>query len=451
MAGTSDTPGLSSYDSLPSYNDLYELDNPGQSTSTSPRHPTSGCRCVYPLVGGLASSGWENNDPGSEACFAAVSSASRSSEAMGSSRNDHREGDETSEARNSDQSRNDDQLIDLDNSIVSNRFPPTHRPDYPGHSSSLPLTPSRPMNSMPKSPYEGEHDQKSNESMGSYDPGFESSLNSTSGVVASKRKYDDVAQEYQNNEGGYAGPSTQLGWKRPRTHFPSSTPEDEYDESPTHPYSRNDGNTLPTSIEIGEEWQGDSLTADTPDTGEMQSNSSRSDIIHRDVNHPDQDPNGASSSQDDTQIHYIPRDSIELEVNSGGHQQYSDNNSQQYREGSDRNPAIEGIQWPSDGLTVVDPSADWLGHVPVRTFQSPSDDAMDQSGSETHSQSPVHPADIRESQLSPESQMAVEPPSALPSDDSLDVSLQRLNTRPEHRKRPAEEVSHSDWFNRRRS
>lgn len=451
MAETSDTPGRSSYDSLPSYNDLYQLDNPGLTSSTSPRHSTSGCRCDYPLVGGLASSGWENNDPGGDVCFAAVCSASRSSEAMGSSRNDHREGDGTSEARSSILSRNDDQLIDLDNPIVPNRFPPTHCPDYPGHFSSLPLTPSRPMNSMLKSPYEGEYDQKSNESMGSYDPDFESSLNSINEAGTSKRKYDDVAQEYQNIEGDYAGPSTQLEWKRPRTHFPSSTPEDEYDGSPTHPYSRDDGATLSTSMEVGEEWQGDSLTADTPDTGEMQSNSSRSDIIHRDVNHPDHHPNEASSSQDNTQIHCSQRGSIELEVNSGVHQQYTDNTSQQYSEGSDRNPAIEGIQWPSDGLTVVDPSADWLRHVPVHTFQSPSDDAIEQSVSDTQSQSPVHPADIRESQLSPESQMAVEPPSALPSDDSLDVSLQRLNTRPEHRKRPAEEVSYSDWFNRRRS
>lgn len=276
-------------DTLPSYNDLYQLDTPGQynpgqsSTSTARQYSTDGPATGYPLVGGLDFSGWENNDPEGDACFAAVSSASRGSEYMegGTQSHDGEEGGNVEE-RSPERFVESDQLVDLDNPTPPNRFPPTHRPDYPGYSSYPPLNSSRPL-SKAKSPYEGEYDQKSNESMGSYNADFESSLDSNSGV-GSKRKYDDAEEEYESHGEVTAGPSTQLEWKRPRMRLYSSTSEDEFDESPTHPCSRNDGPTVPTSMEIGEEWQGDSLTADVSDNGEMQSNSSTSGYIHPEIN-----------------------------------------------------------------------------------------------------------------------------------------------------------------------
>jgi hypothetical protein len=438
-------------DTLPSYNDLYQLDIPGQynhgqsSTSTARQCSTDSPATGYPLVGGLDFSGWENNDPEGDACFAAVSSASRDSDDMEGGRSDRGQEEELSEERRSERSGESDQLVDLDNPTPPNRFPPTHRPDYPGYSSYPPLTPSRPLNSASKSPYEGEYDQASNNSMGLYNADLESSLDSINGTGTSKRKYDDVEEEYQTNEGESAGPSTQLEWKRPRMRLYSSTPENEYDESPTHPYSRNDGPPVPTSMEFGEEWPGDSLTADTSDNGELQNNSSTYEDVHRDINNPLQQPNEAFSHQDDTRSHHIQEDSVELDIDSGIHQQYSENTSQQqHSEGSDPDSTIEAVQWPSDTLTVVDPSADWLGHVPVHNSQQPSDDAMEQSEIDTQSQSPVHPADIQESQSLPESQMAVEPPSTLPSPPvaSPKSSPHCPTTQLESRKRPAEAVSY---------
>jgi hypothetical protein len=438
-------------DTLPSYNDLYQLDIPGQynpgqsSTSTARQYSTDGLATGYPLVGGLDFSGWENNDPEGDACFAAVSSASRGSEYMegGTRSHDGEEGGNLEE-RSPDRSVESDQLVDLDTSNVPNRFPPTHRPDYPGRSSYPPLYPSRFL-SKPKSPYQGEHDQHPDESMGSYNEDFESTLDSNN-EIGSKRKYDDAEEEYESHGEFTAGPSTQLECKRPRMRLYSSTPEDEYDESPTHPHSRNDGPTVPASMEAGEGWQGDSLTADTSDNGEMQSNPSQGDAIHRNVYNPTQPPNEDISHQDETRSHHIQEDSVALDINSGRHQQYSDNTSQQFEqhsEGSDPDSTIEAVQWPSDTLTVVDPSADWLGHVPVHTSQQHSDDAMEQSASDIQSQSPVHPTNDQQSQSLPDSQMAVEPASTLPfpSVDSPEPSPQRPITQIESRKRPAEEVS----------
>jgi hypothetical protein len=438
-------------DTLPSYNDLYQLDIPGQynpgqsSTSTARQHSTDGPATGYPSVGGLDFSGWENIDPEGDACFAAVSSASRGSEDMegGTQSHDGEEGGNMEE-RSPERSVESDQLVDLDDTIAPNRFPPTHRPDYPGLSSFPPLTPSRLPNSTSNSPYGGEYDQASNDSMGLHNADLESSLDSNNGTGTSKRKYDDVEEEYQTNGGESAGPSTQLEWKRPRMRLYSSTSEDEFDKSPTDPCSRNDGPTVPTSMEIGEEWQGDSLTADVSDNGEMQSNSSTGGYIHPEINNPFQQPNESFSHQDDTRSHHNREDSVELDINSGSHQQYSDNTSQQqYSEGSDPDSTIEAVQWPSDTLTVVDPSADWLGHVPVHTSQSPSDDAMQQSGSDIQSQSPVHPTNDQQSQSLPDSLMAVEPPSTLPSPptDSPEPTTQHPITQLESRKRPAEEVS----------
>jgi hypothetical protein len=436
-------------DTLPSYSDLYQLDIPGQynpgqsSTSTVRQYSTDGPATGYPLVGGLDFSGWENNDPEGDACFAAVSSASRGSEYMegGTRSHDGEEGGNLEE-RSPDRSVESDQLVDLDNPTPPNRFPPTHRPDYPGYSSYPPLYPSRFL-SKPRSPYQGELDQNPDESMGSYNEDFESSPDSNNGI-GSKRKYDDAEEEYENNGKGTAGPSTQSGFKRGRFRFLSSS-EDECDEQPIRGYLIKDGLTVPASMEVGEEWQGDSLTADTSDNGEMQSASSRGEDIDRDTINADQQSIEAISHQDDTRSHHIQEDSVELDVNSGRHQQYSENTSQQqHSDGSDPSPTIEAVQWPSDTLTVVDPSGDWLGHVPVHTSQQPSDDAMEQSGSDIQSRSPAHPADIQESQSLPESQMAVEPPSTLqaPPIDSPEPSPQYPTTQLESRKRAAEEVSY---------
>jgi hypothetical protein len=435
-------------DTLPSYNDLYQLDIPGQynpgqsSTSTARQYSTDGPATGYPLVGGLDFSGWENNDPEGDACFAAVSSASRRSEDMEGGRH-HHDGEEGGnvEERSLDRSVESDQLVDLDTPNVPHRFPPTHRPDYPGHSSYPPLSPSRFL-SKSKSPYRGEPDQNPDESMGSYNEDFESSLDSNN-EIGSKRKYDDAEEEYESN-GGTAGPSTQSGFKRGRFRFLSSS-EDECDEKPIRGYLIKDGLTVSTSIEVGEEWQGDSLTADTSDNGEMQSASSRGEDIDRVINNPHQQANESFSHQNDTRSHHTQEDSVELDIDSGRHQQYSDNTSQQqHSEGSDPDSTIEAVQWPSDTPTVVDPSGDWLGHVPVQNSQQPSDDAMEQSGSDIESQSPVHPTNDQQSQSLPNSQMAVEPPSTLPSPPvaSPEPSPQYPTTQLESRKRPAEEVSY---------
>jgi hypothetical protein len=437
-------------DTLPSYNDLYQLDIPGQynpgqsSTSTARQYSTDGPATGYPLVGGLDFSGWERNDPEGDACFAAVSSASRGSEDMegGTQSHDGEEGGNLGE-RSPERSIESDQLVDLDNPNVPHRFPPTHRPDYPGYSSYPPLDPSRPL-PKPKSPYQAECDQKLTDSMGSYDADLESSLDSNNGI-GSKRKYEDHEDDYMTNEGAFAGPSTQTGFKRGRFRFLSSS-EDECDEKPARQHLIYDGLTVPTSMEVGEEWQGDSLTADTPDHGEIQSTSSRGEDIDRDAINDDQQSIEAISHQDDARSHHIQADSVELDVNSDRHQQYSDNTSQQqHSDGSDPDSTIEAVQWPSDTLTVVDPSADWLGHVPVHTSQQPSDVAMEQSGSDIESQSPVLPADIQESQSLPESQMAVEPPSTLPS-PPVESSPHYPTTQLESRKRPAEEVSYIARF-----
>ena len=441
-------------DILPSYNELFQLDIPGQSSTSAERqYSTDSPANGYPLVGGLDFSRWANNDPEGDACFAAVFSASRGSEDMEGGRSDH-VGDEGGdlEERSPDRSVEFDQLVDLDTPNVPHRFPPTHRPDYPGLSSFSPLTPFRPL-SKPKSPNQGDLVQRSNESMGSYNPDFESSLDSYNGTGTSKRKYDDVEEEYETNEGAAAGPTSQLEWKRPRVRLYSSTPEDEYEESPTHPYSRNDGPVEPTSMEIGEEWQGDSLTVDTPDNGETQSTSSRDDRIHQDIIEADQQPIEGVIFRGDVGSGSPQEENIQYDTNTEDHQSYSDDTSQQaqqHSEGSDPDSASETVQWPSDTLTVVDSSADWLGHVPVHTSQQLSDDAMEQSGSDVQTQSPVHPADIQESQSQslPESQIAIEPPSTLPPPpvDSPEPAPHHPTTQPESRKRPAEEVSYIARF-----
>ena len=439
--------GRSRDEILPSYNELYQLDIPGQSsTSTAHQYSTDSPATGYPLVGGLDLSRWENNDPEGDACFAAVSSASRGSEDMEGGRGDHvgEEGGNLEE-RSPDRSVESDQLVDLDTPNVPHRFPPTHRPDYPGYSSYPPLYHSRFL-SNGRSPYQGELDHDPDESMGSYKGDFESSLDPNHGI-GSKRKYDDAEEEYQINEGDFAGPSTQLEYKRPRTRLPSSTPEDEYDETPTHPSSRNDGLAVPTSMEIGEEWQGDSLTADTPDNGETQSTSSQDDRIHQDIIDADQQPIEGVIYRGDVGSGSPPEENIQYDTNTEDHQRYSEDASQQvqqHSEGSDPDSAIGAVQWPSDTLTVVDPSADWLGHVPVHISQQLSDDAMEQSGSDIQTQSPVHSADIQESQSQslPESQTAVESPSTLSPVYSPEPAPQYPTTQPESRKRPAEEVSY---------
>ena len=281
--------------------------------------------------------------------------------------------------------------------------------------------------------------------MGSYGADLESSLDSDNGI-GSKRKYDEAEEENESNGEDTAGPSTQSGFKRGRFRFLSSS-EDECDEKPARQHLIYDGLTVPTPMEVGEEWQGDSLTADTLDHGEVQSTSSRGEDIDRDINNPHQQANESFSHQNDTRSHHIQEDSVELDINSDRHQQYSVNTSQQqHSEGSDPDSTIEAVQWPSDTLTVVDPSADWLGHVPVHNSQQPSDDAMEQSGSDIQSQSPAHPADIQESQSLPESQMAVEPPSTLPPAESPEPSPLQPITQLESRKRPAEEVSYIARF-----
>jgi hypothetical protein len=433
-----DDTGRFGNDILPSYNDLYQLDNPAQSTSTARQYTTSGPATGYPLVGGLDFSAWENYDPEGDACFAAVSSASRDPEEMGQGVNDHDHDQEgrVSEERRSDKSGESDQLVDLDNHISPNRFPPTHRPDYPGHSSYLPLILSRPL--RPSSPYEEKYDEISNGSMGSCKADLESSLDSNNGIGigTSKRKYSDVEEEYLTNERASAGPSTQSAWKRGRFN-PGEfdlliSSDDECDAPPTRRRLLYAGPPVPTtSMEVGEEWQGDSLTADTSDNGEMQSNSSRGEDVHQNTNNPDQQLIEAFISHQDLRIDHNHENSIQYDTSTEDHERYSDNTSQQllqHSEGSDPDSTIEAVQWPSDTLTVVDPSADWLGHVPVHTSQDrqSSDDAMvgDQSGSDI--QSPVHPADIQDSQLVSDSQMAVEPPSTLPPVETPDVSL-RLN------------------------
>ena len=443
--------GRSRDEILPSYNDLYQLDVPGQSsTSAARQYSTDSPATGHPLVGGLDFSRWENNDPEGDACFAAVSSASRGSEDMEGGRSDRGQEAELSEERSSDRFVESDQLIDLDHPIAPNRFPPTHRPDYPDYSSYPPLTPSR-LPSKPKSPYQGKLDQNPDESMGSYMADFESSLDSNNGI-GSKRKYDDDEDDYVTNEGAFAGPSTQSGFKRGRFRFLSSS-EDEGDEQPIRGYLIKHGLTVPTSMEVGEEWQGDSLTADTSNNGETQSTSSRDDRIDQDIIDADQQPIDDVIFRVDVGSGSPQEENIQYDTNSEDHQRYSDDASQllqQHSEGSDPDSAIEVVQWPSDTPTVVDPSADWLGHVPVHTSQQLSDDAMEQSGSDVQTQSPVHPADIQESQSQslPESQMAIEPPSTLPPPpvDSPEPAPHHPTTQPESRKRPAEEVSYIARF-----
>lgn len=432
---------------LPSYNELYQLENAGQSSTT--QIPPRG----YPHVGGLDFSSWENHDPEGDACFAAVSGTSRSSEEMmGNSGYDKEEGRDTGEL-STGRSGENDQLVDVEDAYSPQRFPPNHRPDYHGLTSYVPLTPSRPSTShhqtnQPDRPAESsqaEYIYDSEESSLSamlYKPDHESSLefNTGSGPGTSKRKYDEDEEGYKYYEEATADLTTQPGLKRFRMRTPSSTPE--Y-EAFIDTQLQNDDTTPLTSMEVGDEWQGDSLTRDSSDSGDGQSNSSRGEQIQFETTNPHQRQTEQITYRDDIQSNSTQEENIELTTYIHHQPQSGSITSTPESQSDESNPdsANGEEQWPSDGLTIVDPSADWIGHEhdPIRTSQQHSDDSLEEDQNRIGIQSPAlfnhHP----ESEFVPESPMIVEPSSTFES-QSPDFPLPEI-VLTESRKRPAEEVS----------
>ena len=120
---------------LPSYNELYELENPGQS-SRQYGWIVDGASSQYPLVGGLNFSAWERNDPEGDACFAAVSSSSRQTGVMVGHQNheEYRERGHQFMERDelSESPEKFGPLIDLEDGEISHRHPPTQQPDDVG-------------------------------------------------------------------------------------------------------------------------------------------------------------------------------------------------------------------------------------------------------------------------------------------------------------------------------
>jgi hypothetical protein len=196
-----------------------------------------------------------------------------------------------------------------------------------------------------------------------------------------------------------------------------------------------------------EEWQGDSLTMDTSDTGEARINSSPGENIQLDAA-----IYGQRHHEDDTY-----RDEVDLHSWEGQSRPVTDTRirvqevdfshrpESQSRE-SHSNSTDELVHWPSDSLTVVDASADWQGHIPNQLSQQQSDDAMEreQSISGDVPSFEGSPDPVIESHMVSEDPstagMMIEPASSI-SVESPEPTRQAV-FQPESRKRQAEEVSY---------
>jgi len=469
---------------LPSYNELYELENPGQS-SKQYRWIVDGASSQYPLVGGLNFSAWERNDPEGDVCFAAVSSSSRQTGVIvgRQSHDEYQEGDTQYMERDelSDRSEKFAPLIDLDDGEISHRHPPTHQPDeFGGPSSSSTLTPLSNCQGHSQSP--AEDDQASDgrsASMVVYDTGRAPPLSEPDDQTT-KRKFDDGDNDSFES---LSGNSILPHWKRPRMGLPSLTRNDDmlYDDS-----QHNDDN-IPDLVDSGEEWQGDSLTMDHSDPRGIQGH--RFDLgdsacterltvfngeYHNQRKGEDDGFHGEQFSEKSSQLEDILHDQqqnvpapYEIGREDGNQydvvsherrpSEYTTYHGQQpidndiyhhpqsaylaYRQhpSDDSHPssAIEAEQWPSDELTIFDPSADWLGYIPSHISRQSSDHAIeseqsDESGIQRYTDTPYS---------STGSQMTIEPTQTVqPIEASSHISPQ-VDLQTETRKRPAEEVS----------
>jgi len=319
-----------------------------------------------------------------------------------------------------------------------------------------------------------------------YDTGRAPPL-SEPGDQTSKRKYDE---EDNDSFESLPGSSILPHWKRPRMGLPSLTPNDDL----LYDYSQDNDNFIHDSVDSGEEWQGDSLTMDHSDPGDVQghklthsdgacadrltlindndhnqrqgedddfhgeeySESSQfEDITHdqqQNVPAPYETGSEDSNQYDDVSherrpceytIYHGERDvgeqSQSNDDNDFYHQPQSAYLAYRQRPSDDSHPssAIEAEQWPSDELTIFDPSADWLVHIPSHISRQSSDHAIeseqsDESRIQRYTDTPCS---------STGSQMAIEPTQTVqPIEASRHISPQ-VDLQTETRKRPAEEVS----------
>ena len=273
--------------------------------------------------------------------------------------------------------------------------------------------------------------------------------------------------------------------------LPSLTSNDDL----LYDYSQDNDNFIHDSVDSGEEWQGDSLTMDHLDPGGIQGHrfdhgdgacadrltlindndhnqrKGEDDDIHseryseessqfEDITHDQQqnvpDPY-ETGSEDSNQYDVVSHERRPSEYTTyhrqrdvGGQSQSNDDNDTYHQPQSayfayrqhpsdDSHPssAIEAEQWPSDEFTIVDPSADWLEHIPSHISRQSPDHAIeseqsDESGMQRYTDTPYS---------STGSQMTIEPTQTVQPIEASSHTSPQVDFQTETRKRPAEEVS----------